>query len=155
MKKMISTLVLLFALQGLYAQTTPTSDETAIRKVIKDETEGYYEGNFDKANAQWSTKLSNEYQNQYITPFVGQPYAKAETLKKLFEVAKKSSRKQEVTVDESDFELRLNGNMAWATYNQKVTKENGTVMQNQRQTRILERTSDDWKIVFVSGQDIK
>ena len=155
MKKIISTLVLLFVLQGLYAQIRPNSDETAIKKVIKDETDGYYEGDFDKANAQWSTKLGSEYQNQYIAPFVGQPYAKAETLQKLFEFAKKSSQKQEVTVDESDFEIRLNGNMAWATYNQKVTKKDGVVMQNQRQTRILERINNDWKIVFVSGQDIK
>ena len=135
--------------------TASPADEMAIKKVIKDETDGYYEGNFDKANAQWATKLSNEYQSQYITPFVGKPYAKAETLQKLFEVAKKSSQKQEVTVDESDFETRLNGNMAWATYNQKVTKKDGTVMQNQRQTRILERSNTDWKIVFVSGQDVK
>ena len=127
----------------------------AIKKVIKDETDGYYEGNFDKANAQWSTKLSNEYQNQYIAQFVGKPYAKAETLQKLFEFAKKSSQKQEVAVDESDFEIRLNGNMAWATYNQKVTKKDGVMMQNQRQTRILERTNNDWKIVFLSGQDTK
>ena len=155
MKKTILTLVFLFVLQGLYAQTTPNSDETAIRKVIKDETDGFYEGNFDKANAQWATKLNNEYQNQYITSFVGKPYAKAEALQKLFEVAKKSSQKQEVTVDESDFEIRLNGNMAWATYNQKITKKDRVVMQNQRQTRILERSNADWKIVFVSGQDIK
>ena len=135
--------------------TASSANEMNIKKVIKDETDGYYEGNFDKANAQWSTKLSNEYQNQYIAPFVGQPYAKAETLQKLFEVAKKSSQKQEVAVDESDFEIRLNGKMAWATYNQKVTKKDGVMMQNQRQTRILERTNNDWKIVFLSGQDIK
>ena len=156
MKKLLFILAFVIPpIGGTYAQTTPNSDETAIRKVIKDETDGYYEGNFDKANSQWATKLSNEYQSQYITPFVGKPYAKAEALQKLFEVAKKSSQKQEVTVDESDFEIRLNGNMAWATYNQKVTKKDGTAMQNQRQTRILERSNADWKIVFVSGQDIK
>ena len=130
-------------------------ETAAIRKVIKNETDGFYEGNFDKANGQWATKLGNEYQNQYIAQFVGKTYAKAETLQKLFEFAKKSSQKQEVTVDESDFELRLNKNMAWATYNQKVTKKDGTAMQNQRQTRILERINGEWKIVFVSGQDIK
>jgi Domain of unknown function (DUF4440) len=129
-------------------------EETAIRKVIQDETVAYYAGNAETLLAQWSDRPNTEYQNQYIKQFIGSPYAKGETMLKLQDVMRKFVKKQEANVKEDDFEIRLKGDMAWVTFTQ-VVNQNDKVMQHQRQTRILEKINGDWKIVFVSGLDLK
>lgn len=129
-------------------------DEAAIKKVIQDETNAYYAGNAETLLAQWADRPNTEYQNLYIKQFIGSSYAKGATMLKLQEVMRKLVKKQEATVKEDDFEIRLKGDMAWASFNQ-VVSQNDKVLQHQRQTRILEKINGDWKIVFVGGMDLK
>ena len=53
----------------------------------------------------------------------------------------------------TDFETRVNGNMAWATYTQEDF--NGeTSVSKSRELCILEKVNNAWKIVCLSNQRI-
>lgn len=131
-----------------------TLDEAAIKQVIESETQAYLDGHPEKITEYWSNKDSDEFQSQQIVTWIGQPFAKAATLKKLTEAAKNLVKKQDIKIERDDFEIRINKNMAWATYTQKAIA-NGTAAQTIRETRILERINNEWKIVFVGEQSIK
>ena len=135
-------------------QPSKEDDEAAIKKVIQDETDGYYEGNATKNLNQWSGKANDEYQRQMLTSYIGNSYAKGESMARLKEIMQKNAKKQEANITNTDFEIRLRGNMAWVTYTQEI-KQGEKTLQKARETRILERINNDWKIVFVSGQDAK
>lgn len=137
-----------------FAPTDINANEAAIKKVIQDETNAFYEGDAEKSINAWSGKASDEYQRQYLISYVGNSYAKGEGMLKMQDLMRKYAKKQEVDITDTDFEIRQNGNMAWATYTQEV-KEGGQIKQKQRETRILERINGEWKIVFVSGQEVK
>lgn len=134
--------------------TIKTEDEAAIKNVIVAETQAYLDGHPEKITDYWSNKGSDEFQSQQIIAWIGQPFAKAETLNKLNEAAKSLVKKQEIKIDRADFEIRINKDMAWATYTQKAIA-NGTVAQTIRETRILERIGGEWKIVYVGEQGVK
>lgn len=134
--------------------TIKTDDEIAIKKVIEAETQAYLDGHPEKITDYWSRKPSDEFQSQQIVAWIGQPFAKAETLNKLNEAAKSLVKKQEIKIERDDFEIRINKDMAWATYTQKAIA-NGTIAQTIRETRILERIGGEWKIVFVGEQVVK
>lgn len=134
--------------------TVKTDDEVAIKKVIEAETQSYIDWHQEKITDYWSRKPSDEFQSQQIVAWIGQPYAKAETLNKLTEAAKSLVKKQDIKIERDDFEIRINKDMAWATYTQKAMA-NGTLAQTIRETRILERIGGEWKIVYVGEQGIK
>ncbi|WP_255039755.1 nuclear transport factor 2 family protein [Lacihabitans soyangensis] len=134
--------------------TIKTDDEVAIKKVIEAETQSYLDGHPEKITDYWSRKPSDEFQSQQIVAWIGQPYAKAETLNKLNEAAKNLVKKKDIKIEREDFEIRINKDMAWATYTQKAIA-NGTVAQTIRETRILERIGGEWKIVYVGEQGVK
>jgi Domain of unknown function (DUF4440) len=130
------------------------ANEAAIKAVIIAETQAYVDGHPEKITEYWSNKPSDEFQSQQIVPLVGQPFAKAETLTKLTNAAKTFVKKQDIKVEREDFEIRINKDLAWATYTQKAIA-NGAITQTIRETRILERINGDWKIVYVGEQGVK
>lgn len=129
-------------------------DETAIKKVIEAETQAYIDGDGKKLLSYWTDKKSNEHASQFLVPILGQPYAKGESMEKLQNLVLPNLKKQDFTVERSDFEVRTNHNMAWATYTQKAIA-NGKTLQTDRETRILERVGGEWKIVYVGEQGMK
>jgi Domain of unknown function (DUF4440) len=131
-----------------------TDDEVAIKKVIESETQAYLDGDGKKLLSYWADKKTNEHASQYLIQFLGQPYAKGESMEKLQNLVIPNLKKQTFTMGKSDFEVRTNNNMAWATYTQKVVA-NGKTLQTDRETRILERINGEWKIVYVGEQSIK
>ena len=64
-------------------------------------------------------------------------------------------KKQDKRAEQNDFEVRINKNMAWATFTQKMIANDGTVTNTNRETRILERINGDWKIVYLGQQAMK
>jgi hypothetical protein len=130
------------------------SAETAIKAVIEGETQAYIDGDGKKLLSYWADKKTNESASQYLVPILGQPFAKGASMEKLQNVVVPNLKKQDFSVERSDFEIRINKNMAWATYTQKAMA-NGTVTQTIRETRILELINGDWKIVYVGEQAMK
>lgn len=131
-----------------------TNDEASIKKVIEAETQAYIDGDGKKLLSYWANKKTNEHASQFLVPIIGQPYAKGESMEKLQNMVVPNLKKQDFTVERSDFEIRTNNNMAWATYTQKAIS-NGKTIQIDRETRILERISGEWKLVYVGEQGVK
>ncbi|MCP9769209.1 nuclear transport factor 2 family protein [Lacihabitans sp. LS3-19] len=131
-----------------------TDDEVAIKKVIEDETQAYLDGEGKKLLSYWADKKTNESASQSLITYLGQPYAKGESMEKLQTVVLPNLKKQDLKIEREDFEIRINKDMAWATYTQKAIA-NGTVAQTIRETRKLERISGEWKIVYVGEQGVK
>lgn len=129
-------------------------DEADVKKVIEAETQAYIDGDGKKLLSYWADKKTNERTSQFLVPIIGQPYAKGESMEKLQNMVVVNLKKQDFTVERSDFEVRINKNMAWATYTQKAIS-NEKVIQTDRETRILERIDGEWKIVYVGEQAIK
>lgn len=134
--------------------TVKTDDEAAIKKVIEAETQAYLDGDGKKLLSFWADKKTNESASQNLVPILGQPYAKGASMEKLQNEVVPNLKKQNATVERNDFEIRLNKDMAWATFNQ-ITTDNGTGSKTERGTRILERINGEWKIVYVGGQVVK
>lgn len=134
--------------------TVKTDDELAIKNVIFGETQAYLDGDAKKMQNYWSNRKTDEHNSQFLVPFIGQPYAKAESMEKLVAIILPNLKKQAVTVEHDDFEIRINKDMAWATYTQKAIA-NGAVTHTERETRILERIGGEWKIVYVGEQGVK
>jgi hypothetical protein len=131
-----------------------TLDEAAIKQVIEAETQAYLDGDGKKLQSYWSGRKSDEHDSQFLVAIIGQPFAKAESMEKLAGIVVPNLKKQDFTVERSDFEVRINKNMAWATYTQKAIA-NGKTIQTDRETRILERINDVWKLVYVGEQGVK
>ena len=131
------------------------TDDAAIRKVINDETQAYLDGDGKKQMSYWSNKKTNERGGQNLVSVLGQPYAKAGSMEKLQNDMVPKLKKQDKRAEQNDFEVRLNKNMAWATFTQKMIANDGTVSTNNRETRILERINGDWKIVYLGQQAMK
>ena len=130
------------------------TDDAAIRKVINDETKAFLDGDGKKLLSCWSKKKTNERGGQNLVSGLGQPYAKAGSMEKLQNYLA-NVKKQDKRAEQNDFEVRLNKNMAWATFTQKMIANDGTVATTNRETRILERINGDWKIVYLGQQAMK
>jgi SnoaL-like domain len=132
-----------------------TDDEAAIKSIIIGETQAYIDGDGKKLVSFWAdNKKSVENNSQFLVPIIGQPYAKGESMQKLLDVVVPNLKKQDVSVAREDFEIRINKDMAWATYTQKASA-NGTVFKTDREARILERIAGEWKLVYVGEQAMK
>jgi ketosteroid isomerase-like protein len=132
----------------------PENEEATIWAVIKTETDGYYEGNPTKQLSVWSGKATDEYQAVAIIPFVKTSYAIGPVFEQIKSLLKQMNTKPiKADVQMTEKQLSINGNLAWATYSQKVMVE-GKQYQNARQTRILEKIDGIWKLVFVGQLDI-
>ena len=134
--------------------TVKTDDEMAIKSVIMAETQAYLDGDGKKLLSYWADKKTNESASQSLIPYLGQPYAKGQSMEKLQTVVLPNLKKQDIKIERDDFEIRINKDMAWATYTQKAIA-NGTLAQTIRETRILERIGGEWKIVYVGEQGVK
>ncbi|WP_435355529.1 nuclear transport factor 2 family protein [Emticicia sp. SJ17W-69] len=126
----------------------------AIKKVIEGETQAYLDGDGKKLLSYWADKKTNEHASQYLVQFLGQPYATGESMAKLQNLVVPNLKKQDFKIERDDIDIRINKDMAWATYTQKVNA-NGKILQTDRETRILERINGDWKLVYVGEQAMK
>ncbi len=134
--------------------TVKADDEMAIKNVIIGETQAYLDGDAKKMQNYWSNRNTDEHNSQFLVPVISQPFAKAESMEKLVGIILPNLKKQDVTVEREDFEIRVNKDMAWATYTQKALAS-GAVTHTERETRILERIGGEWKIVYVGEQGVK
>ena len=135
--------------------TVKTDDEMAIKSVIMAETQAYLDGDGKKLLSYWADKKTNESASQSLILYLGQPYAKGESMEKLQTVVLPNLKKQDIKIERDDFEIRINKDLAWATYTQKGIDPDGKVIKTDRETRILERIGGEWKIVYVGEQGVK
>jgi ketosteroid isomerase-like protein len=127
------------------------SDENAIKQTCENETKYYHEADVNNWNNQWSEKARSEYQSQFLKELIKIPFAKGEILLGLKNNVSKTMKPDGLVSKITDFETRINGNIAWATYTQEDFNGETSVLKN-RELRILEKVNDSWKIVCLSIQ---
>lgn len=128
-----------------------TSDEDEIKKTCENETNYYHEGNGNNWSSQWFETSYIEYLSQHFKNRISVPYAKGKVLVEMKNDVAKTLKPDGLVSKISDFETRINGNMAWATYTQEDFKGE-TSDGKSRQLRILEKVNGTWKIVCLSIQ---
>ena len=132
-------------------QASVADDEMAIRQTCENETKYFHEADVKNWDNLWSQKGYVEYQSQYLKELLKMPFAKGEMFVGMKNNVAKTIKPDGLMSKVTDFEARINGNMAWATYTQEDFKgENSTA--KSRQLRILEKANGSWKIVGLSIQ---
>ena len=129
------------------------SNEETIKQTCENETKYYHEADVKNWNSQWAEAARPEYHSQYLKEIIKTPFAKGEMLTGLTNNVAKTIKPDGLVSKMTDFEVRVNGNMAWATYTQEDFKGE-TSNGKSRQLRILEKVNGSWKIVCLSIQKI-
>jgi hypothetical protein len=127
------------------------SDEEAIKQTCENETKYYHDGNAKNWNNQWAETTYSEYQAQTLNEYIKVPYAKGGMLMGIRNTVVKTLKPDGLVSKMTDFESRISGNLAWATYTQEDFKGETSVAK-ARQLRILEKINGSWKIVGLSIQ---
>jgi hypothetical protein len=152
---LVGLLAIGYSTFGQSAQSnTYSGEEAAIRKVIETETKAFHEANFNLQKQQWSTSPYTERQHVELKSYVGMPFIKGEKLIQLQDAYAKTAKPTGYHTSLTDYESHVSGTTAWVTYTQETMNNTGSVIDTQRAVRILERSPDGWKIVFMSQQKI-
>ena len=134
-------------------QAPIADDEVAIKQTCENETKYFHEADAKNWDSQWADKGYAEYNSQYLKELIKTPFAKGEMLVGLKNNVAKTLKPDGLVSKMADFEVRINGNLAWATYNQEDFKGE-TSAAKSRQLRILEKVNGSWKIVCLSIQNL-
>jgi hypothetical protein len=121
-----------------------TSDEEAIKQTCENETKYYHEGDVKNWNDQWFETSCIEYQSQTLVERIKVPFAKGSMFIGLKNVVAKTIKPDGLVSKMTDFESRISGNLAWATYTQEDFKGDTSVVKA--------RVNGTWKIVGLSIQ---
>lgn len=128
-------------------------DEAAIKQTCENETKYFHAGDSKNWVAQWSDSGKEEYMAQDIVALAQNPYMKGEKFRAVSKAVNASAKPDGKESKMTDFQSRINGNMAWATYLQEDLKD-GTSVAKAHQLRILEKQNGQWKIVALSIQKL-
>ena len=126
-----------------------TGEEAAIRQVIDNETKAFHEANLAVWHSNWATTPYIERQDEKLRKLANVPYLKGEALQKGHVEFAKTHKPTGLSSVVSDYESHIEGNLAWATYTQEDRKADGSIVQKQRSSRILEKINGQWKIVMI------
>jgi Domain of unknown function (DUF4440) len=128
-----------------------TSDEEAIKQTCENETKYFHEGDGKNWSNQWFETSYIEYLSQHFKNQINVPFTKGKVLVEMKNSIAPNLKPDGLVSKMTDFEARIKGNMAWATYTQEDFKGE-TSDGKSRQLRILEKVNGSWKIVCASIQ---
>ncbi|MBL7826600.1 MAG: nuclear transport factor 2 family protein [Saprospiraceae bacterium] len=141
------TFILLFVTSQSFTQT---ADETAIKAVIERETEMFFAANLE----QWSaTRTPSE---NILTIGVGPDnifitHGWQKQLANVTAAFKDFAGGVKIQVERTNWNIRVSGNVAWATYNQSLTVPQFGIKNSQTaEIRCLEKTNGRWTISVLS-----
>jgi hypothetical protein len=134
MKTNLFTLALLLLSAGAFAQTT---DVSAIRTVIEDESVAFYQGNADKAVSYWlnAPYVSHDYTEKGIGYLRG--YATVSKAIKKYIHDHPEMATDKTVYKNHDYQIHVNGTSAWATFITDAMA--GTKKSQALNARYLER----------------
>lgn len=123
-------------------------EEAAIIKMLEADTKAFLAGDVAGLKSTWSF----------------QPYTRGMAISAKGEKAYGGSgdemlkwveaiKPTQATFANSNYNIHINGNMAWATFDQKVTQPNKTTTASH-EVRCMEKTNGNWRIVVVAAQAI-
>lgn len=143
MKMMLLGLLLLAGVSISQAQP----DENAIKQVLRNETEGF----FKRDKEQWSNAWAHVPYINFAANLYGGDFMLVKgwvNLEKQFANQFKSSKvTDKVTVQNDNYTIHKNGEMAFVTYDQTLVDSHGKT--TSKETRVLEKLNGQWKIINV------
>lgn len=134
------------------AHRSIATEEEAIKKVIIEETEAFWNKDFKQLSSYW---VHEEY-----VRVVGWWETGGVTVRKgwsvigprMENVIKENPEKNQQNVARENFNIRISGNMAWVTFEQYGTDTGEKAMDMpglSYETRILEKHNGHWKIAYI------
>src|SRR5947208_1205285 len=129
--------------QALLAQNAETDE---VKRVIREETESYYRRDADAWKGTWVQDSSA------IRTFITSgSYSVALGWNKFgpatVESIKKDPTPQPVRVDRTNYEVRIDGALAWAEYDERTTNRPDSLPLLARQQRTLVKQDGRWRIL--------
>lgn len=139
---LVITLLLSTVMRGL-AQ----ADDDAIKRVLRSETEGF----FKRDKAQWANAWAHTPYIHFAANLYGGDFQLVKgwtDLEKHFASQFKSSKvTDKVTVQNANYTIHQNGNMALVAYDQTLVDSHGKT--TSKENRTLEKINGQWKIINV------
>jgi SnoaL-like domain len=124
-------------------------DEIAIKTVVEAETAAYHAGKIDIMLSHWNFAA---YARGMATTLDGQTlYGEGDQLRQFFSTLTATNN----TFANSNYNIKVGGDMAWATYDQKTMKADGSTALLSHEVRGLEKVNGVWKIILVSAHHYK
>ena len=125
------------------------ADHEAIKRVLRSETEGF----FKRDKAVWSNAWAHAPYIHFAANLYGGDFMLVQgwdKLEKQFASQFKSSKVSDnVTVQNSNYTIHQNGNMAFVAYDQTLLDSHGKT--TSKETRVVEKISGQWKIINVTA----
>ncbi|GAB4056161.1 hypothetical protein [Spirosoma litoris] len=139
---LVVTLLLSTVLRGL-AQ----ADNDAIKRVLFNETEGF----FTRDKARWANAWAHTPYVNFAANLYGGDFRLIKgwnDLEKQFASQFKSSKVlDKVMVQNTNYTIHQNGNMAFVSYDQTLVDSHGKT--TSKETRVVEKLNGEWKIINV------
>ena len=125
------------------------ADNDAIKQVLRSETEGF----FKRDKAEWSNAWAHTPYIHFAANLYGGDFMLVKGWNKLekqfasqFKSAKVSDK---VTVQNSNYTIHQNGNMAFVAYDQTLVDSHGKT--TSKESRTVEKINGEWKIINVTA----
>ncbi len=143
-RKLLIVLFLALSAASLFSQST---EKESILKMAKSETEAYLKGNLEE----WQSYRvkSNDASATFVSSS-GYNYIKSyDSVNKEFIPVLKRMPKMTFNVKISNPVIKVNGNLAWAEYNQVITTttKDTTETTPSKEMRVLNKENGKWKIL--------
>ena len=124
-------------------------DHEAIKRVLRNETEGF----FKRDKAMWSNAWAHAPYVHFAANLYGGDFMLIEgwnKLEKQFASQFKSSKvSDKVVVQNDNYTIRQNGNMAFVAYDQTLLDSHGKT--TSKESRVVEKINGQWKIINVTA----
>jgi tetratricopeptide (TPR) repeat protein len=135
------------------AAAAQSADETAIKNVLKVETESFYARDAAAWEATWLPDA-----NDTRTNILGGRYSTVKGWDKIGPPAvafmKRSSKPVPIHLNQSNFTLHADKNLAWMEYDQNLNIDGDTVMYASHEHRALVKRDGKWKIVSLVSESV-
>ena len=141
---LVTVLLLSIGMRGL-AQ----ADNEAIKRVLRSETEGF----FKRDKVEWSNAWAHTPYIHFAANLYGGDFMLVkgwDKLEKQFASQFKSSKvTDKVTVQNANYTIHQNGNMAFVAYDQTLVDSHGKT--TSKESRTVEKLNGQWKIINVTA----
>jgi hypothetical protein len=144
---MKTSLVVIALVLGTVMNGLAQADNEAMKRVLRSETEGF----FKRDKAEWANAWAHTPYVNFAANLYGGDFRLIKgwsELEKQFASQFKSSKvSDKVTVQNDNYTIHQNGNMAFVTYDQTLLDSHGKT--TSKESRVLEKLNGQWKIINV------
>ena len=146
---MKTSLLVVLLLLSAVSRSLAQADNDAIKRVLRSETEGF----FKRDKAMWSNAWAHTPYVHFAANLYGGDFMLIkgwDKLEKQFASQFKSSKvTDKVAVQNANYTIHQNGNMAFVAYDQTLVDSHGKTQS--KESRTLEKLNGQWKIINVTA----